>query len=129
MNEAAKQILVVDDDPLILQTLKLYLEMAGHAVSVATNGADAISHLRGTTPDVIILDIFMPDMDGFETLLHIRREDRRSKVLVISGGGSSVHCDFLSIATKLGADLVLRKPFTRAQFIECVEGLGEPAAG
>lgn len=128
MTEASKMILVVDDDPLILEVLKLYLERAGHVVMAAENGLEAVSCLSQATPDVIILDIFMPEMDGLETLRQVKRGAPAAKVLAISGASSSHSCDFLSIAAKLGADFVLRKPFTGAQFVDCVEGLGRQVA-
>jgi two-component system response regulator MprA len=114
VTQAAVHILVVDDDVLIRKTLKLYLESAGYRVSLASNGLQAVAGLDQVMPDVIILDLFMPDMDGFETLRQVNHAGRRARILAISGGGSAAHCDFLDMASKLGADRVLKKPFTKA---------------
>ncbi|HEX4117705.1 MAG TPA: response regulator [Rhizomicrobium sp.] len=123
MTQAAVHILVVDDDVLIRKTLKLYLESAGHRVSLASNGLEAVAGLDQVMPDVIVLDLFMPDMDGFETLRQVNHAGRRARILAISGGGSAAHCDFLDMASKLGADGVLKKPFTAPQLAAAIEAL------
>ena len=119
----ASSILVVDDDPLIRKTLQLYLELAGHRVRLAGNGREAVAALSEAIPDVVILDIFMPEMDGFETLRQIRQPVGKARILAISGGGSREHGHFLSMAAKLGADGVLKKPFTASRLMSAVETL------
>jgi DNA-binding response OmpR family regulator len=119
-------ILVVDDDDLIRKTLKLHLEVAGYHVSQASNGLEAVAELENFKPDIIILDIFMPDMDGFETLRRLNHAARRARILAISGGGSAAACDFLDMAAKLGADRVLKKPFTATELTAAVEALLPP---
>ena len=119
-------ILVVDDDVLIRKALKLHLEVAGYQVSQAGNGLEAVAALEHCKPDIIILDIFMPDMDGFETLRRLNHRASRAKILAISGGGSVADCDFLGMAAKLGADRVLKKPFTASELAAAVESLLPP---
>jgi len=123
----APYILVVDDEVLIRKALKLHLEAAGYRVSLASNGLEAVACLEQVKPDIIILDIFMPDMDGFETLRRINHPARRARVLAISGGGSSHDCNFLDMASKLGADRMLNKPFTTSELIAAIEALLPPA--
>jgi DNA-binding response OmpR family regulator len=121
-----RHILVVDDDALIRKALKFHLEAAGYCVSLASNGLEAVACLEQVMPDVLILDLFMPDMDGFETLRQVNHAARRARILVISGGGSATHCDFLEMASKLGADSVLKKPFTGSELAAAVEALLPP---
>lgn len=123
----APHILVVDDEVLIRKALKLHLEAAGYHVSLASNGLEAVACLEQARPDIIILDIFMPDMDGFETLRRINQPARRARILAISGGGSSLDCNFLDMASKLGADRVLSKPFTASELTAAIEALLPPA--
>jgi DNA-binding response OmpR family regulator len=123
---APPHILVVDDDFLIRNTLKLYLEREGYLVSLASNGMEAIKCLEQAAPDVLILDLFMPEMDGFETLRRLNHAARRARILVISGGGSAAHCEFITVASKLGADSVLKKPFTAPELAAAVEALLPP---
>jgi DNA-binding response OmpR family regulator len=119
-------ILVVDDDFLIREALKLHLEREGYRVSLASNGMEAVACLERAAPNVLILDLFMPEMDGFETLRRLHHVARRARILAISGGGSAAHCDYLSMATKLGADRVLKKPFTAPELVAAVEALLPP---
>ena len=121
-------ILVVDDDVLIRKALKLHLEVAGYLVSQASNGLEAVEAVEHCRPDIIILDIFMPEMDGFETLRRLNSRAARARVLAISGGGSVADCDFLGMAAKLGADRVLKKPFTASELAAAVESLLPPAS-
>jgi DNA-binding response OmpR family regulator len=119
-------ILVVDDDVLIRKALKLHLEVAGYQVSQASNGLEAVQAVEQCRPDIIILDIFMPEMDGFETLRRLNSRAARARILAISGGGSVADCDFLGMAAKLGADRVLKKPFTASELAAAVESLLPP---
>ena len=127
MSYHAAHVLVVDDDELIRKTLKLHLEAAGLHVSLASNGLEAVASVENKRPDIIILDLFMPEMDGFETLRRLNQSDRRARILAISGAGSASECSFLDMAAKLGADSVLNKPFTASELSAAVETLLPPA--
>jgi CheY-like chemotaxis protein len=122
----AARILVVDDDELIRETLKEHLESTGLYVSLASNGLEAVACMERERPDIIILDLFMPEMDGFETLHRLNQSARRARILAISGSGSRSDCSFLAMAAKLGADRVLNKPFTASELAAAVETLLPP---
>ena len=122
----AAHVLVVDDDELIRQTLQLHLEASGLHVSLASNGLEAVASVERKRPDIIILDLFMPEMDGFETLRRLNQSARRARILAISGSGSRTDCSFLAMAAKLGADRVLNKPFTASELSAAVEALLPP---
>ena len=114
-------ILLVDDDPLVRDFVHLALLRAGHRIRQAQNGKEAVCRIAEAVPDLVILDLYMPDMDGFETLPHIRPSGCR--ILAISGGGSRFNCDFLSMAKKLGADDTLEKPFAALDLLAKVDAL------
>jgi YesN/AraC family two-component response regulator len=91
-------------------------------VVAANNGLTGIAHVSETDFDLIVTDIVMPDMEGLETIKHIRRHNPAVKILAVSGGGSTKG-DYLKYATGLGANAVLAKPFDPAQFLEIVADL------
>jgi len=110
MTLADKHILVADDDMLVQKTLKFGLEESGYTVGLAKNGSEAVRYIAANKPDLVLLDVFMPDSDGLEALLTSKRQFPNVKVIVMSGGGMKGHYEFLSMAKKFGADGVLRKP-------------------
>ncbi len=65
-------VLVVDDEPRLVDVLRLDLEIEGYRVVAASNGYEALDRLKDDLPDLVVLDVMMPEMDGFETLRHIR---------------------------------------------------------
>jgi YesN/AraC family two-component response regulator len=87
-------------------------------VGTARNGRLAMAYIRRHRPDIVILDIFMPDMDGFETLRAIQEEFPGLRTIVVSGDGSSDPLLYLDMTTKLGAAAVLLKPFTVRQLLD-----------
>jgi CheY-like chemotaxis protein len=106
-----KRVLVVDDDADMRLTLKLALELAGYAVDVAANGAEALEVQRRLPADVLITDIFMPDTDGFEAIDAFRRQFPHTKIVVVSGGAQFSKRDYLPDAELMGVDATLQKPF------------------
>lgn len=111
-------IMIVDDDRAIQATIRPLLERDGYDVVVADNGWQALQQWRSTATDLLIVDIFMPGMDGFETIRLINQERPGTPIIVISGSGTAETAlsrpDFLTMATKLGAVRSLQKPFRPA---------------
>ena len=130
MNLANKTVMIADDDKLVRLTFKHVFEEAGYTALVADNGRDAIAQLSRTDVGTIFLDVFMPDQDGIETLLEIKRAHPETRVIVMSGGGVRGRYDFLAAATKFGADGVVRKPISPQQLIAMFEAdqFRQPAA-
>ncbi|MHC1788233.1 response regulator transcription factor [Solidesulfovibrio sp.] len=122
-----KSVLVVDDDPSIRALLRLYLESAGYAVIEAADGRRAIMALDGQAVDLVVLDIFMPEMDGLEVLQVLRDHSKSCKVMAISGGSAKIGMDLLGHATIFGADAVLEKPFGETMLLGKVTALIGPA--
>jgi DNA-binding response OmpR family regulator len=103
--ETKKRVLVVDDEPGIGKVLRIKLNLSGYEVMSTTSGAEAIELIRAQEPDVLLLDILMPDMTGLEVLEQVRAF---SQVPVIIFTGRP---DIFQIARKLGASDYIAKPF------------------
>lgn len=119
--EAADTILIVDDDPDLLQSLRVLLEAYEYRVVLAANAAAAITAVTARAPDLVLTDIYMPDADGFELINALRRQDPILPVVAMSGGGRVGSYDNLTIAKHLGAAAVIDKPFSNASLIETIE--------
>jgi len=113
-----KHVLVVDDDELVRTLTKELFERIGCTVAVAENGNVALAEILSRMPDLIILDIIMPEKEGIETLVRVKRDYPNLKVIVISGGGRKRVDDLLVIADRFGADVVLKKPIKSAILID-----------
>ncbi len=118
---AQKHILVIDDDDMVCSFVRKALEMSGYAVSVAGNGYEAMVIFRKSKLDGIITDLLMPERDGIETILEIRRHAPDIPIVAISGGFNSMSSVYLKTAEHLGADAVLSKPFSVEQLLTALE--------
>jgi CheY-like chemotaxis protein len=125
------KILIVDDDAAVQATIQLLLERAGHSVVVASDGRKGLAIFEAGDFDLLFLDIFMPGMDGLETMRLIHQQQPLIPIIVISGrpiasdAGSGP--DFLTMATKLGAVSGLQKPFKPAALLAAVASCLEAA--
>jgi CheY-like chemotaxis protein len=124
------KILIIDDDSAVQFTIRLLLERAGHSVVTASDGRNGLAQFETGDFDLLFLDIFMPGMDGFETMRMVHRQKPLTPIIVISGrplpSGSGP--DFLTMATKLGAVSSLQKPFKPAELLAAVANCLETAA-
>jgi CheY-like chemotaxis protein len=120
MQMPAKRILVIDDEDLIREVVKEMLEAEGYAVSTAANGKEGLRLYRKELPDLIITDIFMPEMEGIETIRELRSVTRDVRIIAISGGGERGMISFLAYAKRFGAIKTLEKPFLREELITTV---------
>lgn len=120
-----KTVLVVDDDALLRRTLAGYLEDQPYNVLLAADGDEALAELERSRVDVVITDILMPNREGIETIIQIRSSGYPLRLIAMSGGARLGTVDYLEIAERLGADAVLHKPFSRAQFLATLEGDGD----
>lgn len=110
MLHGIKHVLVVDDDELVRIAATEILTRFGCRVTTANNGIEAIDAMAIRPADLVILDILMPEKEGLETLLELKRRYTRTKFIVISSGGRKKTDVFLLLAEKFGADAVLMKP-------------------
>jgi len=114
-----KTILVVDDAPNIVELLRLYLEGAGFATLVATDGPAAVELHRKHRPDLVVLDLMLPGMDGFEVCRAIRRE-ADTPVLMLTARTDDVDA---IVGLELGADDYVTKPFNPRALVARVKAI------
>ncbi len=123
-------ILVADDDEQVRSVLSRMLEREGHQVLQAADGFEASDLYRQRHPEVVILDLYMPEKEGIETLLELRTEFPDNRIIVISGGGGAFALDPLRTAERLGAVKTLTKPIGRAELVSAVcDALATDATG
>ena len=117
-------ILVVDDDPQVRSMLSETLQMLGHSVMEAEDGVACMSRLNDAVPDLIFLDLIMPNKEGMETICEIREHLPTVPVITISSGGNvTADLDYLSISKELGANHTLSKPLGVKQIVQVVNEL------
>jgi DNA-binding response OmpR family regulator len=119
------KILVVDDEPNLVNTVRAYLEDSGYGVVTASNGRDALFASRHERPDLIILDLMMPEMDGWEAARLIRRE---SSVPIIMLTARVEDADKVA-GLEMGADDYLTKPFNPRELVARVRAVLRRAHG
>jgi CheY-like chemotaxis protein len=123
------RILVIDDQESVRSVLKRILHIDSHEVIEAADGSEAWQMLDGERIDLIITDVYMPEMDGIEFLIRLADRTSRIPVIAISGGGYTSASSLLKDAGLLGAVRTLEKPFTSEQVLDAVrETLESPSA-
>ncbi|MBU1699657.1 MAG: response regulator [Candidatus Eisenbacteria bacterium] len=122
------RILVVDDDNQVRSMLRLTLEREGYEIVEAADGFEAIQLFRENPFDLIITDIIMPGLEGFETIQRLRAESPDVKIIAISGGGRLAPEGYLEVAENLGALKALTKPVDHDELLATVRELVERAA-
>lgn len=123
-----KHILVIDDDASILSLFGRFLESAGYSVALAPDGRTGLRLLKPQKPDLIITDIMMPEMDGLELLMKIKKQHPEIPVIAISGGMKIRPSNFLPQAKEFGARHVFIKPVELSELLNTVQKLlGESA--
>lgn len=115
-----KQLLLIDDDPNLILLVKDYLEFRGYEVKTAGNGREALDMLENTTPDMIICDVMMPEMDGHAFVRHVRGNPSTEwiPILFLSAKGQSQ--DRVK-GLNTGADVYMVKPFEPEELVAQVE--------
>src|SRR5579862_2848087 len=120
-SHARGRVLVVDDEPTIVEVVARYLERAGYDTAVAGTGQAALSHAAGQRPDVVVLDLMLPDIDGLEVMRRLRQADRRRTAIILltARGEESDRV----IGLRLGADDYVVKPFSPAELVARVDAV------
>jgi len=116
-----KKVLVVDDEPDTLELVKLVLESGGFKAELATNGADALVILKESRPDLILLDIMMPDMDGWDVFRRIKEKYPKIPIAILTARAQNI--DKLLGLHVLKADDYITKPFGKNELIRKVRKL------
>jgi DNA-binding response OmpR family regulator len=121
----AKRILIADDEPNIVVSLEFLMKQMGHVVRVASTGEDALNAVREFSPDLILLDIMMPRMSGFDLCQSVRQNPAWNgiKIVMLSAKGREID---VSKGMAVGADAYVTKPFSTRDLVAKVrELLGE----
>ena len=121
----SSKVLIVDDEPIILMSLEFLLKKSGYKVFIARDGREALDIVEKELPDIILLDVMMPEVDGYEVCQKIKNDKETAHIKIV----------FLSAKTKqedidkgyeLGADLYITKPFSTRNLITKVDSLKTP---
>ncbi len=121
------RILIIEDTATFRQMLRATLEDMGHEVVETANGKLGIDRYRAEAFDVVMTDVIMPEKEGVETIIELRKFNPKVRIIAMSGGGALDASDYLGMALQLGAVRVLEKPFRQAELksaIEAAVGLG-----
>jgi phosphate regulon transcriptional regulator PhoB len=118
----SKKILIVEDESDLIKLLKYNLEKEGFKVNYASDGSIALAEVRRDPPDLVILDLMLPGLDGLEVCRQLRRSDRfaRTPVLILSARGDEAD---RVVGLELGADDYVTKPFSMREMIARVRAL------
>jgi len=117
------KILVIDDEEQIRALLSSLFEMEGYEVIAATDGKDGMTLFDAHSPDLVITDIVMPDMEGMEVIRTLKKKSPSVPVIAISGGGINASHEYLYIASKIGAAKIFEKPVRKKVLLEAVKEL------
>ena len=115
----AKTILIVEDDPNIAELVQLYLEKEGYVTQIAPDGGEGVNRFRKTRPNLVLLDIMLPVMDGWSVLRTIRQDSQTPVIMLTAKGETADKVQGL----KLGADDYLSKPFEMKELLARIEAV------
>ena len=112
----AKKVLIVDDEPNIVAALDYLLQRSGYEVRIATNGEEALRQVEAFGPELVLLDVMMPQRSGYDVCQRIRERPEWSgiRIVILSAKGRDAE---VSKGLALGADLYVTKPFSNAELV------------
>ncbi|MEJ2095588.1 MAG: response regulator [Deltaproteobacteria bacterium] len=115
-------ILIVDDEPNIVIPLQFLMEQNGYEALVASNGEEALEIIAKEMPDLVLLDIMLPGIDGYEVceMVRLKSEWRHIRIVFLTAKGREVD---IAKGMVLGADEYITKPFSNKQILSCVQKL------
>ncbi|HEX8426028.1 response regulator [Hymenobacter sp.] len=115
-------ILIVDDEPNIVMSLEFLMRKNGYAVSIARNGTEALEAVDRAPVDIVLLDIMMPDVDGYQVCRHIKARPDRATTKIVFLSAKTKDAD-IQKGYEAGADLYIPKPFSTRQLMVKVREL------
>lgn len=118
----SRSVLIADDEPNIVISLEFLMKREGHVVSVARDGPSALAAIRAAKPDLVLLDVMMPGLSGFEVCQAVRADESLAgvKILMLSAKGRDTD---IAKGRALGADAYMTKPFSTRELAEKVREL------
>ncbi|HAV43168.1 TPA: hypothetical protein DCX15_04050 [bacterium] len=117
-----RKILVVDDEPYVVRALSFILKKGGHEVTTAADGQEALRHVEEDKPDLILLDIMMPDLDGFEVTQRLKKDPATKDIYIILITAKGQEED-RKRGFESGADDYITKPFSPTGLIKMIDGI------
>src|SRR5947199_5106551 len=114
------RVLVAEDEPAIADVVTRYLRRAGYETAIAATGRAALGRYEVARPDVVVLDLMLPDIDGLEVMRRLRRDDRRRAIILLTARGEA--SDRI-VGLRLGADDYVVKPFSPAELVARVDAV------
>lgn len=127
-NNVAVRVLIAEDEPNILESLRFILDREGWEVLTAEDGEEAMAFLRRHRPDIVVLDVMLPKVNGFEILKSIRADDhlRQTPVMILTAKGQEKD---RKLAIEFGANLFVTKPYSNMEVVNQLKSLvanGQP---
>jgi DNA-binding response OmpR family regulator len=124
----AKKVLIVDDEPNIVASLEFLLRQSGYEVHVAADGAAALRQVQAVAPDLVLLDVMMPETNGYDVCQRIRAhpEWRNVRIVILSAKGREAE---MTKGLSLGADAYVTKPFSNAELVARIDELLQERGG
>ncbi len=119
------RILAIDDEANVRRIVQVILARAGHQVTLATDGVEGLEKVRQEHPDLVVLDVMMPHMDGFEMLKRMKADPEIAEIKVIMLTARAQDADVFE-GERLGADLYLTKPFNPNELLQAVDQVFAP---
>lgn len=118
-----RRILIIDDDVVFRQMLRTMLERAEYEIIEAADGREGMRLFREAPVDLVITDILMPEQDGVETVIQLRREFADVGIIAISGGGQIGSKEYLKVAEGFGVTHTFSKPLDRKRLLKAIQEL------
>ena len=122
-SDSNKKILVVDDDEMMRAFIRELLLIHEYKVTEADNGKTGLKEFKENTPDLVITDIIMPEMEGISFIKELRSHNKNIPIIAMTGNVHGRMEEFLDISSQLGADEILRKPIKSQEFIDTIDKL------
>lgn len=118
------RILVIDDDAAARTALTRLLTQSGYEVRTAADGSEGLHCMEESLPDVLLVDIFMPERDGLETIRLVRQAFPQVPIIAMSGGGMAYRSDdILTVARDFGARYTFTKPFAPEELLSVLQAV------
>jgi CheY-like chemotaxis protein len=114
-------ILVIDDDTALMDVIRNLLESQGHRVTAAADGTEGLAALDKETFGLVLTDVFFPGRDGVEVIIERCKREPATPVIAMSGSGKFASDHYLQLVKKLGADVILRKPFGGLELFAAID--------
>jgi len=122
MSDVSSRVLVVEDDPDIAELVGRYLEKAGYSIAKVSNGRDALDAVRAKPPDLVVLDLMLPQIDGLEVCRLLRANDKTAGIPIIMLTARAEESERI-VGLEIGADDYLPKPFSPNELVARVKAL------